>query len=233
MSQAADELTAQQEAALPVWRGVFRSSGRQLLVLLVALFLSFPFLDSLSWGDDAVNLLFTVVMLSALLAVGGRKWVFIGGGLLLIPALVLRWLPHLVEMRVDHPVTLASYCLFDAYVIIHLLRYVLRTPRVDAEVLSAGVSIYLLIGWLWAFLYLLCVQLQPHAFALTPPAEPRLYDMFYFSFTTLTTAGYGDILPLSRQTRMLAAMESVFGVLYLAVLVARLVALYSSPLERQ
>jgi hypothetical protein len=221
MSQAADELTAQQEAALPVWRGVFRSSGRQLLVLLVALFLSFPFLDSLSWGDDAVNLLFTVVMLSALLAVGGRKWVFIGGGLLLIPALVLRWLPHLVEMRVDHPVTLASYCLFDAYVIIHLLRYVLRTPRVDAEVLSAGVSIYLLIGWLWAFLY------------LTPPAEPRLYDMFYFSFTTLTTAGYGDILPLSRQTRMLAAMESVFGVLYLAVLVARLVALYSSPLERQ
>lgn len=214
-------------------RGVFKSSGRQLLLMLVLLFVCFPYLDERRWGDNAFNLLFTLVMLAALLAVGGRRRVLVGGAMLLAPVLTLRWLPHFFPLRSDHPLALASYCLFVAFVILHLLRHVLRTPHVDAEVLAAGVSIYLLLGWLWAFLFLLCGQMQTAAFHLTGHSEPTLYDMFYFSFTTLTTSGYGDILPLSRQARMLSAMESVLGVLYLAVLVARLVALYSSAERRE
>jgi voltage-gated potassium channel len=227
MDQLSASALNRQMAELPAMRGVFRSSGRQLLAMLVALFVSFPFLDALSWGDNAINLLFSLVMLSALLAVGGGRRVLIGGLLLLIPALSLRWLSLVIPLHDDHPLALASCCLFVAFVILQLLRYVLRSCRVDAEVLSSGVSIYLLIGWLWTFLFLLCARLQPHAFALPVNDKPSLYDMFHFSFTTLTTSGYGDILPRSRLPRMLAAMESVVGVLYLAVLVARLVALYT------
>ncbi len=213
-------------AGLVAGRGVFRTSGRQLLATLVLLFVSFPFLDEFTWGDAAFNWLFTLVMFAALLAVGGTRRALAGGILLLAPALALRWLPHLIFLRADHPVSLASYCIFVGYVILQLLRHVLRTTRVDAEVLASGVSVYLLVGWLWTFLFLFCARTQGAAFQLPGHSVPGVYDMFYFSFTTLTTAGYGDILPLSRQARMLASMESVLGVLYLAVLVARLVALY-------
>jgi hypothetical protein len=57
----------------------------------------------------------------------------------------------------------------------------------------------------------------------------RGFNAFYFSFVTLSTVGYGDITPVSKVARMLAAMEAMTGLLYVAVLIARLVALYSSP----
>src|SRR6266480_3728242 len=57
----------------------------------------------------------------------------------------------------------------------------------------------------------------------------RGFNAFYFSFITLSTVGYGDITPVSKVARMLSAMEAMTGLLYLAVLIARLVALYSSP----
>jgi ion channel len=54
------------------------------------------------------------------------------------------------------------------------------------------------------------------------------FNAFYFSFVTLSTAGYGDIVPVSRMARMLAVMESVTGLFYVAILIARLVTMYSS-----
>ncbi len=218
-------------AELVAGRGVFRFSGRQLLVTLIIFFISFPFLNDAAWSGPIFSWLFTLVLFSALLAVGGRRRVMIGGLLLLTPVLLLHWLPSLTRLRADHPLNLASYCLFVGFVVINLLRYVLRTPRVDAEVLAAGVSIYLMLGWFWTFLFQLCLQLQPTAFGPASGSAYSLFDLFYFSFTTLTTAGYGDIVPVTRPARMLAAMESVCGVLYLAVLVARLVALYTSQEE--
>ena len=212
-------------------RGVFRFSGRQLLITLIVLFVVFPFVEPYAWGNAAVSLLFTLVMLSALLAVGGGKHrVLITGLVLLVPALVLRWLPHLGLMDGGQPVSLASYGLFVGYVTFQLVLYVLRAARVDAEVLSAGVSIYLLIGWLWALLYSFCNLVVPESFHFlnTETHSSPLYEMFYFSFGTLTTAGYGDIVPVSGPARMLSSMESVLGVLYLAVLVSRLVSAYGS-----
>lgn len=213
-------------------RGVFRFSGRQLLATLILLFVAFPFMESFAWGESAVSLLFTVVMLSALLAVGdrGRHHVLIIGLMLLVPALCLRWLPHAGLIEANHPVSLATYSLFVGYVTFELVLYVLRAKKVDAEVLSAGISVYLLIGWLWALLFLLCSLLQPGAFHFLNPGDHAgsLYSLFYFSFGTLTTAGYGDIVPVTGPARMLSSMESVLGVLYLAVLVARLVSSYGA-----
>jgi hypothetical protein len=57
----------------------------------------------------------------------------------------------------------------------------------------------------------------------------RGFNAFYFSFVTLSTVGYGDITPVSKVARMLAAMEAMTGLLYVAVLIARLVSLYSIP----
>ena len=229
---ATDGKPSRHRAQLEAVRGVFRFSGRQLLVTLVALFVVFPFVESYAWGGAAISILFTLVMFSALLAVGGgkKRHVFIAGMVLLIPALTLRWLPHMGLMREGHPISLAAYSLFVAFVTFQLVLYVVRAVRVDAEVLSAGVSIYLLIGWLWALLFAFCDLAVPGSFHFQSNEAhvASLYEMFYFSFGTLTTAGYGDIVPVSGAARMLSSMESVLGVLYLAVLVSRLVSSYGT-----
>jgi hypothetical protein len=112
-----------------------------------------------------------------------------------------------------------------------LLRFVLGAKEVETETLAAGVSIYLLLGVLWSYLYLMLVAVHP----ANPPFKGDLSsggftqsDAFYFSLCTLTTAGYGDITPVSHQARILACMESVTGVLYVGMLIARLVSLYSA-----
>jgi hypothetical protein len=129
-------------------------------------------------------------------------------------------------------VFLVTGLLFIIYVVAHLLGFILRAPRVNSEVLCAGISTYLLLGLSWSFAYLLVAQLAPAAFFLnngtTTGHSLQGADAFYFSLVTLSTVGYGDIIPVSNVARMLAAMEAITGSLFVAVLIARLVALYSS-----
>jgi hypothetical protein len=117
-----------------------------------------------------------------------------------------------------------------AFVVANLLRFVLRAPSVNTEVLCASISAYLMLGLLWTVAYWLVAQVNPNAFAFNPPSATKQtmagFDSFYFSFITLSTVGYGDITPVSRIARWLAAMEAMTGSLYVAVLIARLVALY-------
>jgi Ion channel len=117
--------------------------------------------------------------------------------------------------------------------VVNLLRFVLRAPSVNIEVLCASISAYLMLGLMWTMAYWLVDQLTPEgAFSFnTNAGTPSMngFNAFYFSFVTLSTVGYGDITPVSKVARMLAAMEAITGLLYMAVLIARLVALYSSP----
>jgi hypothetical protein len=97
-------------------------------------------------------------------------------------------------------------------------------------VLCAAVATYLLLGMLWASGYVLVARMNPGAFSGVAASSQPLhgFDALYFSLSTLTTVGYGDIAPVSGPARMLAMMEVVTGTMYMAVLVARLVSGYSS-----
>jgi voltage-gated potassium channel Kch len=125
---------------------------------------------------------------------------------------------------------------FVIFLVGQFLRFILRAPRVNAEVMYAGISVYLLLGLSWMFAYQLVARLVPGSFAFsTGPASGQTMDGFtayYFSFVTLTTVGYGDITPVTNGARALAAMEAMTGTLYVAVLISRLVALYSSQGSR-
>ena len=110
---------------------------------------------------------------------------------------------------------------------LQFLRFILRAPRVDFGVLCAGIATYLMLGLLWSFAYILVDGLVPNSFVFTvgPTSSHSMnhFNALYFSFTTLSTVGYGDIVPLSGAARMLAMVEAVFGMFYVTLLIARLV----------
>jgi hypothetical protein len=204
----------------------------ELLVALVLLFFFFPFVEEVKDGDVIVSILLSLVLLSAVLAVADRKRVFFIAVVLAIPAIAGRWINHFRPDLVPSPVFLTAGLVLIAFVVANLLHFVLRAPSVNVEVLCASISAYLMLGLLWTVAYWLVDQLTPGAFAFNGNAERqsiRGFNAFYFSFVTLSTVGYGDITPVSKVARMLAAMEAITGLLYVAVLIARLVALYSSP----
>jgi voltage-gated potassium channel len=215
---------------------VFRFSVGQFLAALVLNILMSPFVDRLSAGDLIETLLFTLVLLSAVLSIagGGRALV----GVVLATAAVLGpWLDYLWPDLSIYVVTRAAGLLFISFVVIQLLRFIVYAPRVDSQVLCAAVAGYLLSGLAWSLAYKLLGRLDPNSFVFTLSSKSDQsmngFSSLYFSFITLSTVGYGDIVPVSAVARMLAMVEAMFGMFYVTLLIARLVSLYSSksPLE--
>ena len=128
-----------------------------------------------------------------------------------------------------------SWLGFFSFVTWSLLRSLLRHKEVTGETISLSISIYLLLGLCWGILYSVIFELHPDAFNIAgvtvAGADPvqlqqHLFPIFiYFSLTTLSTIGFGDITPMTLPARYAAVAEGITGQLYLAVLVARLVGL--------
>src|SRR5271167_1763393 len=116
-----------------------------------------------------------------------------------------------------------------------LFTYLKNSRSIGDAHLSMAVSIYLLIGMQWFALYSAIDAVRPGAFLLGNAATAdRQTELLYFSLVTLSTLGYGDIVPLHGEIRILAALEAITGVLYIAITVALLVSSYkqqSSPSE--
>ena len=207
-----------------------RFSAVELLIALALLFFFFPFVEEVKGGDLIVSLLLSLVLLSGVLAVSDRKGVLLIALVLAIPAIAGRWINHFRPDLVRPAVFLTAALVLTAFVVVNLLRFVWRAPSVNIEVLCASISAYLMLGLMWTMAYWLVDQLTPGAFAFNAgPRSMNGFNGFYFSFITLSTVGYGDITPVSRIARWLAAMEAMTGLLYVAILISRLVGLYSSP----
>jgi voltage-gated potassium channel len=124
--------------------------------------------------------------------------------------------------------------LFLAYIIVEVLKRLFHPETVTYDTLCASLCVYLLIGLLWMNLYVIVETHMPGSIALTDPAGQaapsgeveRTVRMLYFSFTTLTSVGYGDIVPRTNLARMLAITEALVGQCYLLVMVSRMVGLH-------
>src|SRR6266581_116875 len=210
-----------------------RFSTVQLLIALALFFIWAPFVEEIEGGELIVSGLFSLVLLAGIVAVADRKRVLVIAIVLAIPAIAGRWINHFRPDLIPPAVFLAGGLVLIAFVIANLLRFVLRAPSVNTEVLCASISAYLMLGLMWTMAYWLVDQLTPGgAFSFNTSAGTRSmngFNGFYFSFITLSTVGYGDITPVSRIARWLAAMEAMTGLLYVAVLIARLVSMYSAP----
>ena len=191
-----------------------------------------PFEEQLKDGDLLETACLTLVLLSGFLAIGESRRALAWGLALVTPALAAKWLSHWWLDTVPAWTYLTPSLFFLLFVIAHLKRFILRARRIDSEVICAGLANYLMFGLFWAVGYILLARLTPDAFAYStgPDSSHSMkgYTALYFSFITLTTVGYGDIAPVSGVARMLTILEAITGTMYLAVLISRLVSLYSS-----
>lgn len=114
-------------------------------------------------------------------------------------------------------------------------KQVLFSGQIDSNKIVGAICIYLLIGLIWALLYLFMAQSVPGAFNGLEQAEwyENFADGTYYSFVTLTTLGYGDISPVTPVARFLVYMEAIVGVFYMAILVASLIGMRVSALHSE
>ncbi|HEY7097177.1 MAG TPA: potassium channel family protein [Terriglobales bacterium] len=150
-----------------------------------------------------------------------------------LEAMVLLWVAYPISSWLGHPtvsaIILTTWTLIGLSAAAVALRFAMRSPRVDAEHLFAALSAYLLAGIYFGLLYFALEQLKPGTFVAASAFSKT--GAIYFSFVTLATLGYGDIVPRTDVARGIAILEAVGGQLFLAVLVARLLSLHSKSTE--
>ncbi len=198
-----------------------------LLVSLLLLIVAYPMLDH---GDASTIILggltFVPVVLGTLKLAHIKNWVW---PLVLLMSVsgVCAVASTILGNRVLAGVKWGILSAFFALIVGGLFDYVRKAqPITNAHLLTAA-SIYLLLGMQWFALYSAIDVFRPGAFLHTSSiAAQRETELLYFSLVTLSTIGYGDIVPLHREVRMLAALEGITGVLYIAITVAVLVSAY-------
>ena len=147
----------------------------------------------------------------------------------LILSLPLPW-SYGAVVTISAAATLASLILSVLWLVAQRLA---NADRVDGELLCGAIGAYLLLGVFWAETYEIISCMRPAAFAGPGGATPNGSALLYFSFTTLTTTGYGDITASNPIVRMWSIFEAIIGTMYNATVIARLVSLYGSRVGRE
>jgi hypothetical protein len=166
-----------------------------------------------------------------------RTATLIMGGLVL----VLLYLSTLFRLDSFAAVHLAAQAAFMGFVIGVMLRKVFSAPVVDGNILCGAASLYLLIGVLMGFVFSLIEITLPGSFTIVPPGgalpphpiRPGPGWLIYYSFTTLTTVGFGDVMPSSDLARSASVFEAVLGQMLLVVMMARLVGLHVAQVSNR
>lgn len=207
-----------------------------LLGTLVATLLLSPFIErEYLFGVSRFRVFATAVLCAGSYALSRRGRVVFALGLgIALPALAAEASLHLQPGRPLIIVNFALTLVFLAFLGSALLRAILEQERVTLDTIFGGICVYLLLGVAWSLAYSVLEYLQPGSFLVDGlplpgtggPDEFRRDELIYFSFVTLTTVGYGDVLARSNPARALAAAEAVTGSLYLAIFIARLVGLH-------
>ncbi len=205
-----------------------------LLAALIALLVAVPLVGYTSQPRPAVDVLFSLVLVAGIAAASGRSGHLRIGAVLGVVALATRWGAYAIPHPTAAIVTLSSSLAFLGFTAASVLSVLARERRVSADTVSGGICVYLLAGVAWALAFNLVDVVRPGSLGLPLGLpDPSTRELLYFSFVTMTTLGYGDIVPVSQAARTLAVGEAVFGQLFVAVFIARLVGLYSAHLGEE
>jgi hypothetical protein len=216
------------------WAWISGHKWKLLLAGMIMLLMISPIPGIYDEQDNEITPLTSIIFLAVIFGTAERKltaW--------LLAALTMGWL--VISVATDGSGLFAGpslvapllFMVLLGAIFILLARWMTRAKHVNADVLCAAICGYLLLGVLWTGFYATAAKMRvlwtlPGGFATSPMS---LGDMLYFSFTTLTTTGYGDIAPRGGDVRMLAMMEAMTGVFYNTIVIARIVGLYGFKRE--
>lgn len=210
-------------------RRVFFQRCFYLFIVLLGLIGISPFLE----GEQGIYLLAgfnAFIVLAAAAALGRSALSFLLVFCLVGAAVGLRFASLEDGRGALFNWALLLHALVYVSVIALLLRYVFGPEVLDGDRLWGAAAAYLMIGILWCFVYALIELEKGQTFYIRgTAANLQLIDLLYFSFSTLTTIGFGDIVPATRGAQVAAMFEGIVGTLFLAILIAKLVGVYPPP----
>ena len=212
------------------WKFYSQTTGyTRLFIDLIILFLIVPLGTFSPIFQFIVSLFFVITLLLGVNTLAFSSKVI--RGLQVIAAIgfaadiiVFPWSDQLTELT-----SLISYIFYLVFVFLIIIAIGLRIiheERVNGDVIRGGICIYFLLGIFWFFMYRIIVFFDPAAFSMSE--EVNTSNLFYFSFTTLTTLGYGDITPVNPFAMTLTNAEALVGQIYPAIVIAKLVSLYEA-----
>lgn len=212
------------------WRSAISQPERYglVLILIVADYLAQAILSTTAWGPVIILVLFGLTLLFTLWTSRTRRfWLLLTMAYLVVSLLI--GLASLVEAQFPALIATSGFLgaalLFVALVAI--LRRVLQHSVVTSETILGALCVYLLIGIGFASVYSALARLSGSGFFVGLPQAART-DYLFFSFTTLTTVGYGNLVPAGSVGQTIAVLEALMGQIYLVVVVARLVSVWST-----
>ncbi len=224
--------------------GFFWMAKHKWLLLLcgiISLLIISPIPEIYDRRDDIITPLVATVLLAVIYGIVENRRV-----LFALISLIMTW--FLISVLTDGSglfsgTSILAPILFMVIlmtIFVLLAQWLIRAVYIDREVLCAAICGYLILGVLWAGLYR-AITIGNHQALITSDTTklmPDMSDLLYFSYTTLTTTGFGDILPRDPVVRMLCVMEAVVGTFYNTIIIARFVGLYgvasstSAPISR-
>ncbi len=234
VQQAAMQDTFQISAKLNRYFGPTGPRFFLLFLFLLANLILYPFAQ----GTGGVGYyLFRGIGYAAVLvgvyAVSFRRGFLLLALMLAVPSMIHYFLAWKGDASAFSIVTTGLNFAFDTFVIVVIFRRVFLRGKVTTETIYGALCIYLLIGFTFASIYGMLADLRPNVFYFDPKTNvhtvPDRFDLVYYSFGTLTSLGSAGITPVAAQARSITVMESILGVLYLAVLISRLIGNYREP----
>jgi voltage-gated potassium channel Kch len=200
-----------------------------LLLILMGYIVLAPFLQNYLHLKQLYHIFLTAVLLAGIYAVRIHKKQFIAALCLAVPMLFFVWFSYAKPSQFAQMLSALATLVFLLYTIVLILLFVFSTRIVTHHLIFGAIAVYMLIGLAWAIVYGILESQIPGSFSQAPAADalqPGFY--IYFSFVTITTLGYGDIIPLKPEARALVVGEALIGQIYMTVLIAWLVGLYVS-----
>jgi hypothetical protein len=181
-------------------------------------------------GIFLAHLLFALIIVAGVFSTFRQRWVRFCSLFLAVAILSLNWWEYFHPMKALALLNTALNLVFLGFLLSVVIPQVFQAGPVTSHRIRGAIVVYLLLGGAWSLSYHIMALTIPHAFhfpeGLAPATSAALQrELTYFSFVTLTTTGYGDIIPTHPLTRTLAIFEALLGQLYLVITLARLVSL--------
>jgi Ion channel len=201
----------------------------KLLVLLLGMLVLAPLLEQFFHLLVLEDLFLTAVFIYAAYSISRNKALLATVIGLAVPAIASTWLRSFV--RAQWFGIFGGLCdvAFIATITVAILVYTFRQKDINSDVIAGAIVAYLLMAVMWSQIYVVLEAAQPGSFNLPVGAHDSTQALLrYFSLVTITTVGYGDIIPATSAARAFANLESVVGQLYLVIQVAWLVGMHVS-----